>query len=264
MDLVRGPADVNGRPDLLRPEVIDQVLVIGLDELPVGVRPDQRARGGRIGIAEADLRAEHGVADLLGVLGAEAHQVVDERRVVDRVQAHDLGIAQEHRDRPRPDQHRAEPAREPRRRECLALLEERRQAPGLLGIGDLQAREPSLVVLQHVLIDRRDDVVRVLHAAADGLRLLGEIVEGDHDVRLVALVVVEHRPDGLRGVRAVFLDREPVEAAGERSRDRIRRHAIRVATLVGGDDPFAPRHGLLAQPHAVLRLPPRLTSSLGF
>jgi hypothetical protein len=45
MDLVGGAADVNGRADLLGPEVVHEVLVVRLDELAIGVRPDQRARG---------------------------------------------------------------------------------------------------------------------------------------------------------------------------------------------------------------------------
>ena len=71
VDLVRGPADVDGRADLLGLEVVHQILVVRLDELTVGVGSHQGAGGGRVGVAQADLRPEHGIAEALGVLGAK-------------------------------------------------------------------------------------------------------------------------------------------------------------------------------------------------
>src|SRR5262249_38631215 len=115
-----------------------------------------------------------------------------------------------------------------------------------LRLRDLHAREQALVVLEHVPIDRRYHVVRVLHVAADGLGFLGQVVERHHDVRLVALVVVQHRVDGPRGGGAVLLDREAVETTGERSGDRVRRHAVGEATFVGSDDSLASAGSALA------------------
>src|SRR6267142_5144654 len=75
----------------------------------------------------------------------------------------------------------------------------------------------------------------------DGLGLLGQIVERDHDVRLIALVVIDHRRHGLLGVRAVLLDREAVQAAGKGAGDRVRGHAVGALALVGGGDALTRR-----------------------
>jgi hypothetical protein len=194
-------------------------------------------------VAEADLRCQHGVAEALGVLGGEAHEVVHEGGIVDCVQAHDLGVAHEHGDGPRPHQDGPQPARELRRGQRLALFEERGKPAGAIRIGDFQRGELALVLLEHVLVDGRHHVIGVLHVTADRLRLLGEVVEGDQDVGLVALVVVEHGLDGLRGVRAVLLDGEAVETAREGPRDGIGGHAIREPALVGGDHTIPRRDG---------------------
>ena len=81
----------------------------------------------------------------------------------------------------------------------------------------------SRLVLEHVRLDRGHHVVGVLDPAAEGFRLLGEVVVGEHHVRLVALVVVHHRGDGLGGVGAVLLDALAVERARERRRRSGRR-----------------------------------------
>ena len=102
-------------------------------------------------------------------------------------------------------------------------------------------RQLRLVLVQDVLVDRRHDVVRELHAAPEGLRLLGQIVVRQDHVGLIPLVVVQHRRDRLRHVRAVLLDRQAVEGAGERGDDRVDGHAIGEGPAIGGDHPIAVR-----------------------
>ena len=102
-----------------------------------------------------------------------------------------------------------------------------------------------------MLVDRGHDVVGVLHAAAEGFRLLGEVVVSEDHVGLVALVVVQRRRDRLRDVRAVLLDRQPVEGPGERGDDGIDRHAVGERPPVRGHDPVTVREAGTA----VLHLP---------
>jgi hypothetical protein len=186
----------------------------------------------------------------LGEVGGEAHEVVDELRVLEGVEQHHLGVAQEHRDGPRAYRHRARRRRWLRLHERLALLEEAGEPPRLVGIRHDELGEMRLV-LQHVALDGRHDIVGVLHPAAEGFRLLGEVVVREHHVRLEALVVVHHRRDRLDGIGAVLLDAEAVEGARERRHDRIHRHAVGERALVGGDHPVAVgQRGL-----ALLRVP---------
>src|SRR5256886_7426634 len=84
---------------------------------------------------------------------------MNELGIVDRVQAHELGVSHEHRDRPRAHEHGAQRARELGARERRALLEEGGQAPVALRVGDLEPGELATVVLEHVAVDRRHDVV---------------------------------------------------------------------------------------------------------
>ncbi len=145
-----------------------------------------------------------------------------------------LRVAQQHRDGPGAHRDGAHRGRRRGLDEGLALLEEARQAGRAVGVGHLQLREIGLV-LEHVAFDRRHDVVRVLDLAAEGLGLLREVVVGQHDVGLVALVVVHHGADGLDRVRAVLLDGLPVQRPGERRDDRVDGHAVGEGALVGGD-----------------------------
>src|SRR5215471_5698352 len=107
-----------------------------------------------------------------------------------------------------------------------------RKPRALQWIGDLQTRQRALVFLEDVRLDGRDDVIRVLDPTAGRLGLFGKIVVGEHHVGLVPIVVVEHRLDGFRRVRAVLLDRESVQRAGEGGDDRVDRHPIGEAPLV--------------------------------
>ena len=123
-----------------------------------------------------------------------------------------------------------------------------------VGVGHGEPGEPALVVLQHVLVDGRHHVVGVLDVAAEGLRLLGQIVVGEDHVGLVALVVVQHGRDGPGDVGAVLLDAEPVQGAGERGHDRIDGHPVGERALVGRHHPVAVGVGGLAVldlPHAI-------------
>src|SRR3989441_3728597 len=120
---------------------------------------------------------------------------------------------------------------------------ERGQPPLPERVRHLEPRQLALVVLEHVLVDRGHDVIGVLHVAADGFGFFGQIVERDHDVRLISLVVVDHRLHGLLRIRAVLLDREAVQAAGERAGDRVGGHAIGVLPLVRG------HHALRSEEH---------------
>ena len=102
------------------------------------------------------------------------------------------------------------------------------------------------LVLEHVRLDGRHDVVGVLHPAPERLRFLGEVVVGEHHVWLVALVVVHHRGDGLGRIGAVLLDALAVERARERRDDRVDGHAIGERALVGGHHAVAIREARLA------------------
>ena len=177
VDRVRRAADVGGEAHLLRLEVVDQLLVVRRDELPVVVGEIRLidAVGSR---RRARSSLHDGVAPPLAVVGGESHEVVDELRVLEGVEQHHLGIPHEHRDGPRPDRDGADRRRELGGDEALAQLEKSRQPRMLSRIGDLEARQRPLVLLEDVGLDRRHDVVRVLHAAAEGFRFFGEVVVG--------------------------------------------------------------------------------------
>ena len=166
---------------------------------------------------------------------------MDELRVLEGVEQHGLGIPEQHGDRPGAHRDGADRGRGLGPHERLALLEEAGQTRGLRRVGHDQTRQLRLVVVEDVLIDRRHHVVGVLHPAAERLGLLRQIVVGEHHVGLVALVIVHHRRDRLGHVRAVLLDREAVERAGERGDDRIDRDPIGERAAVCGDDAVAIR-----------------------
>ena len=103
VDRIRGAADVRRDADLLGLEVVDQLLVIGRDELAVVVGGDQADRRGGLGEGEPDLRLRDGVAPELAEVRGQSHEVVDELRVLEGVEQHHLGVAEQHRDGPGAD-----------------------------------------------------------------------------------------------------------------------------------------------------------------
>ena len=224
---------MRGHADLLGLEVIDELLVVRRDELAVIVGRHQADGRRGLGERQPDAGLDDGVTPHLGEIRGESHEIVDELRVFEGVEQHRLRIADEHRDRPRSHRDRADRRRRLGLHERLALLEEAGQARSLVRIGHAQLRQPRLVLGEDVLVDRRHDPVGILHAAAERLRFLREVVVGEHDIGLVALVVVQHRLDGPRHVGAVLLDRETVERSGERRDDRIDGHAVGERALVG-------------------------------